>query len=138
MSLLSFLFQLENRLQAKLLGAEDVDYAAARKEIEDTISSSKVVVYTYGLSPFSSETLAVLNEIGADYHNIELGLEWFLLGKEKSAMRAELLEMTGQSSLPHVFINGKHVGGLFTGTVDGTFPGLAGLKESGALQTMIA
>ena len=137
MKLLSVLFQLENKLQAKLLGAEDNDYASARKEIEDTISQNKIVIYTYGLSPFSSETAAVLDEIGADYANIEVGLEWFLLDKEKSVLRAELLEMTGQSSLPHVFIDGQHVGGLFTGSADGKYPGLASLKESGVLKGII-
>eukprot|EP00592_Proboscia_alata_P005481 CAMPEP_0194383354 /NCGR_PEP_ID=MMETSP0174-20130528/66963_1 /TAXON_ID=216777 /ORGANISM="Proboscia alata, Strain PI-D3" /LENGTH=529 /DNA_ID=CAMNT_0039169517 /DNA_START=77 /DNA_END=1662 /DNA_ORIENTATION=- len=138
MGFLSFLFKLENKLQAKLFGAEDLDFAAARKEIENTISNNKIVIYTYGLSPFSSETSEVLDEIGAEYVNVELGLEWFLLDKEKSTIRAELLDMTGQSSLPHVFINGKHIGGLFTGTPDALFPGLAGLKESGELQKMIA
>mmetsp|Transcript_27580 Transcript_27580/g.58283 ORF Transcript_27580/g.58283 Transcript_27580/m.58283 type:complete len:527 (+) Transcript_27580:172-1752(+) len=137
MKFLSFLFKLENKLQAQLLGAEDADYAAAKKEIEDTISKNKIVIYTYGLSPFSTETRAVLDEIGADYEDVEVGLEWFLLGKEKSTLRAELLEMTGQSSLPHVFINGEHVGGLFTGSSDGKYPGLAGLKESGELQKML-
>lgn len=138
MGFLSFFFKFENKLQAKLLGAEDSDFAVARKEIEETISRSPVVVYTYGLSPFSSETIAVLDEIGATYEKVELGLEWFLLDKEMSTMRAELLEITGQSSLPHVFINGKHVGGLFTGSPDGSYPGLAGLKESGELQKMVA
>ncbi|KAL9185461.1 hypothetical protein ACHAXT_003238 [Thalassiosira profunda] len=138
MKLLSALFKLENKLQAQLLGAEDADYAAAKKKIEETIAKDKVVVYTYSLSPFSSETLAVLDEVDADYENVELGLEWFLLDKEKSTIRTELLEMTGQSSLPHVFINGEHVGGLFTGSADGKWPGLAGLKESGELQKMIA
>lgn len=137
MKLLSILFKLENKLQAQLLGGEDADFAAARKNIEDTISNNKIVIYTYGLSPFSTETRAVLDEIGADYENIEVGLEWFLLDKEKSVLRAELLEITGQSSLPHVFIDGQHVGGLFTGTQDGKYPGLAGLKESGELQKMI-
>ncbi|KAL7531024.1 hypothetical protein ACHAXR_003809, partial [Thalassiosira sp. AJA248-18] len=137
MRLISLLFKLENKLQAQLLGAEDADHAAARKNIEDTISSKNIVVYTYGLSPFSSETIALLDEIGADYETIEIGLEWFLLDKEKSVLRAELLEMTGQSSLPQVFIDGKHVGGLFTGSSDGKFPGLAGLKESGELQKII-
>jgi len=137
MGFLSFLFKLENKLQAKLLGAEESDFVAARKEIEDTISSNKIVVYTYGLSPFSSETLGVLDEIGLEYKNIEIGLEWFLLDKEKSTWRAEFLEMTGQSSLPHVFIDGKHMGGLFTGTADGSSPGLAGLKELGALQKVL-
>mmetsp|Transcript_28013 Transcript_28013/g.51178 ORF Transcript_28013/g.51178 Transcript_28013/m.51178 type:complete len:511 (-) Transcript_28013:128-1660(-) len=137
MQFLSFLFKLENKLQAQVLGAEDADYAKARKDIQDRIASNKIVAYTYGLSPFSSETLAVLDEIGVDYESVEVGLEWFLLGKEKSVLRAELLEMTGQSSLPHVFIGGQHVGGLFTGSSDGKYPGLAGLKESGELQKMI-
>jgi glutaredoxin-related protein len=137
MKLLSLLFKVENKLQAKLLGAEESDYVAAKKEIEDTISTNKIVVYTYGLSPFSSETIAVLDEIGADYKNVEVGLEWFLLDKEKSVLRAELLEMTGQSSLPHVFIDGQHVGGLFTGSSDGKYPGLASLKESGVLQRVV-
>mmetsp|Transcript_1168 Transcript_1168/g.2647 ORF Transcript_1168/g.2647 Transcript_1168/m.2647 type:complete len:502 (-) Transcript_1168:141-1646(-) len=137
MSFLSFLFKIENKLQALALGATEADFAAAKKEIEDTIASKKIVVYTYTLSPFSAETLGVLDEIGADYENVELGLEWFLLDKEKSTTRAQLLEMTGQSSLPHVFVDGKHVGGLFTGTPDGSFPGLAGLKESGSLEEMM-
>ena len=107
MKFLSYLFKLENKLQSSLLGGDDSDYSAARKDIEDTISENKIVVYTYSLSPFSSETLGVLNEIGADYKNVEVGLEWFLLDKEKSVLRTQLLEMTGQSSLPHVFIDKK-------------------------------
>lgn len=135
MQLLSFLFKLENKLQAKVLGAGDSDYASANRDIEDTISKNKVVIYTYKLSPFSSETCGVLDEAGVDYENVEVGLEWFLLDKEKSTLRAALLEMTGQSSLPHVFINGEHVGGLFTGNAK--YPGLAGLKESGELLKML-
>ena len=46
---------------------------------------------------------------------IELGPEWFLLGPKASAMRAELAATTGQSSLPHCFVNGKSVGGLYSG-----------------------
>ena len=35
---------------------------------------------------------------------------------------------------PHVFIDGKHVGGMFTGNGDS---GLAGLKESGKLKDIV-
>ena len=31
----------------------------------------------------------------------------------------------------------RHVGGLFTGTPDGRYPGLAGLKEIGKLTAMV-
>jgi len=142
MNVLSVLFKLENKLQAKVLGATESDFIAARKQIDDTINSSKIVIYTYGLSPFSSEAIAVIDEMGGDLDlecdYVELGLEWFLLNKEQSAIRTTLLEMTGQSSLPHVFVNGKHIGGLFTGTPDGSYPGLASMKESNELQKMIS
>ena len=48
----------------------------------------------YGLSPFSSEALALLDSTGATYRSIELGPEWFLLNGRASAKRAELLERT--------------------------------------------
>ena len=53
-----------------------------------------MVVYTYGLSPFSSEALALLDGTGATYRSIELGPEWFLLNGRASAKRTELLERT--------------------------------------------
>ena len=37
----------------------------------------QVVIYTYGLSPFSTEALRFLDETGCKYRKIELGPEWF-------------------------------------------------------------
>ena len=59
----------------------------------------------------------------------------FLLGPKASAMREELAATTGQSSLPHVFIDGKSVGGLYSGNDEGE--GLASLQKSGELTTML-
>jgi len=145
MGLLGPIFKLENDLQANALGVDDAARAEAREEIERAIKSNGVVVYTYGLSPFSSEALALLDAAGTKYENVPLGPEWFLLGKRGSALRAELLAMTGQSSLPHVFIGGEHVGGLHTGTASGGFGektlagagGLASLQEAGQLDAML-
>ena len=105
---------------------------AARAEIEKTVATRGVVLYTYGWSPFSTEAKAILDSVGVSYHTVELGAEWFTLGQRGSVLRAELLEMTGQSSLPHVFIGGEHVGGLFSGT-----PGLAALNEAGELKARL-
>ncbi len=136
MGLLAPVFRAENQLQAEAVGADARERSEARQEVRRAIEQSPAVVYTYGLSPFSTEATALLDAAGASYEKVELGLEWFLLGKRASATRAELLEMTGQSSLPHVFIGGEHVGGLFTGPA-GAPGGLAGLQESGDLDRML-
>mmetsp|Transcript_18392 Transcript_18392/g.42435 ORF Transcript_18392/g.42435 Transcript_18392/m.42435 type:complete len:197 (+) Transcript_18392:1287-1877(+) len=160
MGFLSPLFRLETRLQAFALGArEEPDFAEARRKIDsvvvgnDSSAAADVVVYGYSLSPFTAEALAILDDeeeaikgdididddIEIRRETITVGLEWFLLGREGSAIRAELMNRTGgQSSLPQVFVGGVHVGGLATGTPDGRYPGgLAALKESGKLREMM-
>jgi len=124
-------FAAEARWQSETL-ADEADVTAARAELDAEVGSAPVVVYTYGLSPFSSEALALLDGTGATYRSIELGPEWFLLNGRASAKRTELLERTGQSSLPHVFVGGQSIGGLYSGT-----PGLAVLQQQGELRDLL-
>lgn len=132
MSLLKPLFSLEAKVQAATLGAiGSVDVDEVKTELAD-LGKTPVVIYTYGLSPFSTEAISLLDSTGAKYERRELGPEWFLLGPRASVLRAELEAMTGQSSLPHVFIGGESIGGLATGT-----PGLAALAETGELETKL-
>jgi len=133
MALLGPIFSWQANLQAELFGVSDAERAAARATIEQTIASHGAVIYTYALSPFSSDAVELLEAVGAKVHVEQVGQEWFLLGKEGSAIRSELLERTGQSSLPHAFIGGQHVGGLFSGPTAAA-PGLAALLEAGELQ----
>ena len=131
MALLGPVFTLENKLQAAALGAiGGVDADDVKQEIAEDIKAP-CVIYTYSLSPFSTEAVALLEAKGANFEVKELGPEWFLLGPQASVKRAELEAMTGQSSLPHVFIGGEHVGGLATG------PGIATLDESGELDGLL-
>ena len=95
-----------------------------------------MVVYTYTLSPFSTEALALLDATGCEYKTVELGLEWFLLDGVGSSIRALLLERYGMSSLPHIFIGGESVGGLYSGNAAGA-PGLVELKRRGELTGML-
>jgi hypothetical protein len=92
-------------------------------------------VYTYDWSPFSTECKAVLDNLKIKYHDVSLGPEWIPgLIREGGAMtRAALLSMTGQSSLPHVFVKGESLGGLFSGT-----PGLLKSLENGTLQELLS
>ena len=131
MGLLKPLFAAEARWQAEALG-EEGSRAAAVAQIDAEVASAPVVVYTYGLSPFSTEALAFLDSVGCEYKSIELGPEWFLLDGVGSHVRAELLERHGMSSLPHVFVGGESVGGLYSGN-DAGVPGLVELKKRGEL-----
>jgi glutaredoxin-related protein len=133
MGLLKPIFSAEAKIQAAVLGG-GVDREDVKQELNDCLDAKKTpaVIYTYGLSPFSTEALAVLESTGAKFEKRELGPEWFLLGGRASVLRAELDEMTGQSSLPHIFIGGESIGGLSTGT-----PGLAALLESGELEAKL-
>jgi len=95
-----------------LLGAK-VDEQVVSQEIATEIKSSPVVIYTYGLSPFSSEAISILESTGSDFKKIEVGAEWFLLDGNNSVKRVLLSEFVdnGATSLPKVFVNGQCIGG---------------------------
>eukprot|EP00747_Dinoflagellata_sp_TGD_P187206 gnl/TRDRNA2_/TRDRNA2_44750_c0_seq1.p1 gnl/TRDRNA2_/TRDRNA2_44750_c0~~gnl/TRDRNA2_/TRDRNA2_44750_c0_seq1.p1 ORF type:complete len:258 (-),score=51.13 gnl/TRDRNA2_/TRDRNA2_44750_c0_seq1:276-1049(-) len=107
----------------------------ARDEIDSTIKQNPCVIYSYNLSPFCSDAVALLQSTGATCKVVEPALEWFLMGAKGSCIREELGKMTGQTSFPHVFIGGESVGGLFSGGPKGD--GIVGLAESGELQNML-
>ncbi|KAL9184975.1 hypothetical protein ACHAXT_002752 [Thalassiosira profunda] len=134
--LLAPLYKTIAPLQAGSKRENEFEYtseiAEAKAEINDEIGSRPVVIYTYELSPFCTEAVALLKSTGISFKEISLGKEWLpglITAPEK---RAALLEMTGQSSLPHVFIGGASVGGLYSGS-----PGLVPALEKGELMSMV-
>ncbi len=129
------IYSLEAPLQEKVFGAlGGPSVEEVRAEIDATLKAP-CVIYSYPVSPFCTEAVALLESTGATVKVVEPGIEWFLLGPKGSATRAELGRMTGQTSFPQIFIGGEHVGGLFTGGTQGG--GIAGLAESGELQKML-
>ena len=134
MTLLKPAFVAEAKLQATLLGGS-VDKETVLKEIEAEVTSKPIVIYTYSLSPFSTEALAILDNTGYEYKQIELGAEWFLLGGKDSVKRLLLSEKleSGATSLPKVFVNGKCLGGcaeLAQAVETGTFEALMAAKKA--------
>ena len=129
MSLLKPVFVAESKVQASVLGA-NVDADEVEQEIASEVGSEKIVIYTYGLSPFSSEAVSVLEKTGYPFKQIELGAEWFLLGGKESVKRVLLSEKaeSGASSLPKVFVNGNCIGGCAE---------LADAVESGELDSLM-
>ena len=131
MGLLKPLFKLEAELQASVLGGiSKVDKDSIVEEIKDNKTKNKALIYTYGLSPFSSEAVNILEGTGFDYTQIELGAEWFLLGGKESVTRVALSEEVdnGATSLPKVFIGGKCIGGCDE---------LSELAKSGELESLL-
>ena len=131
MSLLKPIFQLEAEIQAAALGAiAKVDKDKLAQEVADIVKTNKIVIYTYALSPFSSEALSILDSTGYEYKNMELGIEWFTLGGKGSQTRVALSKQVenGATSLPKIFIGGKCIGG---------YAELAALVESGDLDAVM-
>jgi glutaredoxin-related protein len=112
MTLLKPAFVAEAKLQASVLGS-NIDRQQVTSEIDAEIKSNPIVIYTYGLSPFSTEAIAILDNTGYKYKMIEVGAEWFLLSGKDSVKRVLLSEFVenGATSLPKVFVGGQCIGG---------------------------
>jgi len=130
MTLLKPIFGAEAKLQAKLLGG-NVDPATVAADIATAKKANKALIYTYGLSPFSTEAVAILEASGYEFMNIELGAEWFALGGYESVARVELSKEveSGATSLPKIFVGGQCIGGCAE---------LAALADSGELDTLMS
>lgn len=115
------------KILAPLQAGEEYNSEKVRAQIGKDIQSSPVVVYTYTLSPFCTEAVDVLNRLGISHREISLGKEWvpLLVDEGGSETRAELGALTGQTSLPNIFVGGESIGGLFSGN-----PGLIPSLES--------
>jgi glutaredoxin-related protein len=129
MSWLKPIFGAQAQLQATILGGS-VDKADVIAEIEAEAMANKILIYTYGLSPFSTEAVAILKSSGYEFKNIELGAAWFLMGGKNSVKRLALAKYadSGATSLPKVFIGGKCIGGcaeLSSAVESGEFEELA-------------
>lgn len=116
--------QVSSYNEDKLLYKDDM--ASTKAEIDTEVSSAPVVIFTYSLSPFCTQATELLDNLGVEYKEISLGSEWVPGLISEPAKRAALGEMTGQTSLPHIFVGGKSIGGLFSGT-----PGLVPSLEEG-------
>ncbi len=131
--LVSPVFQALAPLQAQWSSSDetqvDDDLERAMSQVEQEIEHNPVVVYTYKLSPFALEAKALLENLGIEFKEISLGLEWIPGLLAEPHKRAAILKLTGQSSLPHIFIGGKSIGGLFSWT-----PGLVPALERDQLQ----
>merc|ERR1712217_320856 len=114
--------------------AGNYERLVVQDQIKKDINSAPVVVYSLQVSPFAMMAKRLLAQNVDSFKVIELGPTFLpgVLSTEAAAIRAELTEMVGQSSLPHIFVQGKSIRGLIDGA-----PGLVPLVKSGELQQLL-
>lgn len=83
---------------------------------------AKVEIYTKFLCPYCTRAKALLSAKGVDFEEIDITMD----GQQRRAM---IDRASGRSTVPQIFINGKHVGGS---------DDLAALDQRGALDPLLA
>ncbi len=66
----------------------------------------QVAIFSKTYCPFCTRTKTLFESLGEDAMILELDLR-----PDGDVMQAALTRMTGQRSVPNVFVNGNHVGG---------------------------
>ena len=64
---------------------------------------STVTIYTKPFCPYCSRAVALLQKKGANFSEIDAGMD--------PALRKEMMQRSGRSTYPQIFIGDKHVGG---------------------------
>ena len=92
--------------------------AAHTDAIKAEVAANKVMVYSKSWCPFCVQTKELLTSKGISFEVKELDK----LG-DGDKIQAALQQMTGQRTVPSIFINGEHLGGnseLQTANADGS------------------
>ena len=97
---------------------------SSKETAQAAIKASKVMVFSKTYCPYCIKAKAALTQLSPLFSVMELDVV-----KDGPEIQAALLEMTGQKTVPSIFVNGKHVGGC-----DATLAAIA----SGEFQKMLA
>ncbi len=82
---------------------------------------AKVTIYTRPFCPYCSRALALLSEKGADFTEIEAGMD--------PALRQEMMQRSGRNTFPQIFVGERHIGGC---------DDMMALEEQGKLDALLA
>lgn len=85
---------------------DDTGRNQLKSRIQELIDSNQVLVFSKSFCPFCVKVKDLFKELNVKSHVVELDLI-----DEGSDYQELLLEMTGQKTVPNVFINKTHIGG---------------------------
>jgi|TARA_B100000524_G_scaffold60350_2_gene27941 glutaredoxin-related protein len=109
--------------------AGEYDDAAVRAEIEASVASAPLVMFTWKSSPACKKAIALLEVTGVTPKIVALDDPW----SKGNPIRAQLGRMTKKSSVPSIWIGGEYVGGCDDGP-SAEAPGLVPLAFKGELR----
>lgn len=92
------------------------------KQINDWIKNNKVFVASKSYCPFCARTKALLEKLQIDAFIVELDTR-----EDGAALQDALEYLSGQRTVPNIYIDGKHIGGNSE---------LQDLKSSGELDSL--
>ncbi|KAL3764502.1 hypothetical protein ACHAWO_007019 [Cyclotella atomus] len=104
------------------------DSTAIRQKIDTYVDNNPVFMFSFTTCPFCIQAKAILDEKGTKYTVVELDKE-----EDGKAIRAEMGDMLGRTSVPAVWIDKKFVGGCN----DGPMGGVNGLEREGKLDALL-
>ncbi|ODV97721.1 hypothetical protein PACTADRAFT_186020 [Pachysolen tannophilus NRRL Y-2460] len=96
---MSFIFR-------RLFNSTTMVSEATVSKVQDLIKQHPVFVASKTYCPYCSATKATLKEFGVDAYIIELDTR-----DDGSEIQAALHQLTGQNTVPFVFLGGKFIGG---------------------------
>ncbi|GAB0139240.1 hypothetical protein EsDP_00007453 [Epichloe bromicola] len=97
--------------------------AQASTKVQDLINKSSVVVFSKSYCPYCRATKQTLDGLKVEYDLLELDQE-----SDGAALQDALEEISGQRTVPNVYIKQKHIGGNSD---------VQSLQKSGKLETLL-
>lgn len=64
---------------------------------------AKIEIYTRPFCGYCARAVSTLTDKGVDFEEIEAGMD--------PKLRQEMMDRSGRSTFPQIFIDGKHIGG---------------------------
>lgn len=79
---------------------------ATKAEVQNLIDTNKILIFLKTYCPYCDTTKNLVKSLTSDFKIVELNTS-----ENGGTIQDALREMTGQSTVPNVFINKKHIGG---------------------------
>eukprot|EP01092_Planopodium_desertum_P016763 TRINITY_DN9493_c0_g1_i1.p1 TRINITY_DN9493_c0_g1~~TRINITY_DN9493_c0_g1_i1.p1 ORF type:complete len:132 (-),score=15.50 TRINITY_DN9493_c0_g1_i1:41-436(-) len=103
--------------------ADDAQEEKDKEHLQGLINANQIMVFSKSYCPYCRRAKQTLDSITAKYEALELDQD------PNGARYQQLLhKITGQRTVPNIFINGKHFGGS---------DAIVAAKENGSLQELL-